>query len=90
MTTSVERAFFHSGRRKAGTPLEIASTPVTAAPPDAKARRTTNSVAPISSPLPAWPTGIMPGLSMACGGRWPNAMRAKPTASRATIDTMKK
>src|SRR5262245_38485931 len=37
MTTSVVRAFFHSGLRKAGTPFEIASTPVTAAPPDANA-----------------------------------------------------
>ena len=32
------RAFFHSGFLKAGTPLEIASTPVTAAPPEAKAQ----------------------------------------------------
>src|SRR5437867_3345413 len=35
----VVRAFFHSGRLKAGTPLEIASTPVTAAPPEANALR---------------------------------------------------
>ena len=35
MTTRVERAFFHSGFLNAGTPLEIASTPVTAAPPEA-------------------------------------------------------
>ena len=46
MMTSVVRAFFHAGLRNAGTPLEIASTPVTAAPPDAKACSTTNSVAP--------------------------------------------
>ena len=37
MTISVDRAFFHSGFLNAGTPLEIASTPVMAAPPDAKA-----------------------------------------------------
>ena len=37
MTISVVRAFFHSGFLKAGTPLEMASTPVIAAPPDAKA-----------------------------------------------------
>lgn len=41
MTTRVERAFFHSGLRNAGTPLEMASTPVTAAPPEAKAWSTT-------------------------------------------------
>jgi hypothetical protein len=32
--TSVAAAFFDSGRRKAGTPLEIASTPVSATAPD--------------------------------------------------------
>jgi hypothetical protein len=41
MITSVVRAFFHSGFRKAGTPLLMASTPVTAAPPEAKACMTT-------------------------------------------------
>ena len=40
---SVVWAFFHSGFRKAGTPLEMASTPVTAAPPEAKALSTTNN-----------------------------------------------
>ena len=32
--TSVAAAFFDSGRRKAGTPLEMASTPVSATAPD--------------------------------------------------------
>jgi hypothetical protein len=41
MITSVIRAFFHEGSLNAGTPFEIASTPVTAAPPDANACRTT-------------------------------------------------
>jgi len=35
---SVVAAFFDSGRRKAGTPLEIASTPVSATAPDEKPR----------------------------------------------------
>ena len=34
MSTSVWRACFHAGSWNAGTPLEMASTPVTAAPPD--------------------------------------------------------
>ena len=55
MITRVVRAFLHSGGRKAGTPLEMASTPVTAAPPEANARMTTNSVAPMRKPLPLWP-----------------------------------
>ena len=46
MMTRVVRAFFHAGSRNAGTPFEIASTPVTAAPPDAKAWSTTKSDAP--------------------------------------------
>ena len=40
MYMRVVRAFFHSGLRNAGTPLEIASTPVTAAPPEANALKT--------------------------------------------------
>ena len=46
MITSVCRAFFHAGSRKAGTPFEIASTPVTAEPPEAKALASTYAVAP--------------------------------------------
>ena len=34
---SVVRAFFHSGGRNAGTPFEMASTPVIAVLPDASA-----------------------------------------------------
>ncbi len=47
---SVVRAFRHSGGLKAGTPLEIASTPVTAAPPEANACRIRNRlIAPVVS-----------------------------------------
>ena len=46
---SVVRAFFHSTGLNAGTPFETASTPVTAAPPDANAFRMRNSVtAPVA------------------------------------------
>jgi hypothetical protein len=51
--TSVIWAFRHSGFLNAGTPLEIASTPVTAAPPEANALSTTKTVtaaAPIGTP----------------------------------------
>ena len=37
--TSVFAAFFDSGRRKAGTPFEIASTPVSATAPEEKPLR---------------------------------------------------
>src|SRR5712691_5864728 len=75
--TSVVWAFFHSGLRKAGTPFEIASTPVTAAPPEANALRTTNTVTaatPGERP-PAWtwgPTGN--------GWRWPDITWYRPAA----------
>ena len=46
MMKSALRAFNHSGFLNAVTPFEIASTPVTAAPPDANACNTTYSAAP--------------------------------------------
>ena len=45
--TSVMAALRDSGRRKAGTPLEIASTPDSATAPDEKARIKMNSVMPV-------------------------------------------
>ncbi len=42
----VMRALRDSGRRKMLTPLEMASVPVSAEPPMAKARSTTKMVAP--------------------------------------------
>ena len=52
MTMRVERAFFHSGFLNAGTPLEMASTPVMAAPPEAKACRTRKM--PTAPSRPPW------------------------------------
>ncbi len=50
MTTRVSRACLASGALKAGTPLEMASTPVMAAPPEAKACSTSMMVAaPVAS-----------------------------------------
>ena len=50
MTTSVWRAFLASGALNAGTPFEMASTPVMAAPPEAKACSTIRMVAaPVAS-----------------------------------------
>ncbi len=48
ITAIVVAAFFDFGGRKAGTPFEIASTPVSAVQPEAKARS-----ASISRPIPA-------------------------------------
>ena len=49
MTTRVDRAFFHAGSLKAGTPLEMASTPVTAAPPEANALSTMKSAGAVAN-----------------------------------------
>ena len=56
ITISVRAAFVGCGRRNAGTPFEIASTPVSALQPDANARRMT-----ISPTLAASPTGAGSG-----------------------------
>ena len=50
----VAAAFFASGRRKAGTPLLMASTPVRATAPEEKARMRANSVTPVQDRLAAW------------------------------------
>ena len=53
--TSVAAAFFASGRRNAGTPFEIASTPVSATAPDEKpfSSRKSVSVPPTSRDVSA-------------------------------------
>src|SRR5262249_2928222 len=92
MTTRVLRAFFHAGGLNAGTPLEIASTPVTAAPPDPNALSTTKTVAPRSSPLPGG--GPRPGMPATPGGGPCGSEdvtpRTMPTPIRMNMLTMKK
>jgi hypothetical protein len=63
MIASVSAAFFDCGRLNAVTPFEIDSTPVSAAEPDAKARRRTKIV---TAPVPA-ATGCE---TVACGQPW--------------------
>ena len=60
MITRVVRAFRHSGFLKAGTPFEIASTPVTAAPPDANECSTNARLAPARRPPLLLPKCISP------------------------------
>ena len=79
---SVVRAFFHSTGLNAGTPFETASTPVTAAPPDAKAFRMMKSVtAPVA---PATSGGMGNGCSD------PVNSRKSPMPSIRNIMKMKK
>ena len=79
---SVVRALRHSGGLKAGTPFEIASTPVTAAPPEAKACRIRNR--PIAPVVSATSGG------MGSGCRSPISPLTIPMPRSRNIMTMKK
>ncbi len=48
MMASVEAAFFASGGSKAGTPVAMASVPVSATAPDAKARIASSRMATLA------------------------------------------
>src|SRR6186997_2485398 len=74
ITPSVRAAFFDFGGLNALTPFEIASTPVRAEAPDAKARRTTSSV---TAPTPT----VVGSVTCACG-QAPVAHFPTPTATR--------
>ena len=59
---SVVAAFFDSFRRNAGTPLEIASTPVSATAPDEKPRSRMNRLS-VPPDLPSGPCSAFAGLN---------------------------
>src|SRR4029453_14171255 len=83
MATSVAAAFLLSGGRKAGTPLETASTPVIAVHPFENAVKSMNVV---SMPVPLLEIGVEASI----GWRSPIAYRQAPTAIRVRMLTMKK
>src|SRR5436853_7852943 len=70
----VAAAFLDSGERKAGTPLEIASTPVSATAPEEKPLRMRKS----PREPPALRAATERAGSNGIGARWPNSARAKP------------
>ena len=79
-------AFFAFGFLKAGTPLEIASTPVSAAEPDENARSSRNTS---RMPVLSWvPSSWNPALSASIGSV-PKKYRIRPVTSMAKIATMK-
>jgi len=79
----VPAAFLAWGRRNAGTPFEMASTPVSAVEPDANARRMKYS--PIAAV--ALPVAMACTSETACGHA-PPRHRATPTATRISMDRM--
>ena len=78
--SSVVAAFLLFGLRNAGTPLEIASTPVSAAQPEEKARASRNISANVvrESELPTPGSGVMVRSALATSGRSPAASRSSP------------
>ena len=79
MMANVAAALRDCGRRNAGTPSAIASTPVSAVAPDEKARSRRNTVIPVSA--------CTSRLAVAATGQ-PPRHRAKPTTRvKATIAT---
>ena len=77
MKTSVAAALRLLGSSKPGTPLETASTPVSAVQPEANARSTRNTVS--RPPVSATPCSSYCALSAVMPE--PKATLAKPTAS---------
>ncbi len=77
---STMRAFFASGGLKAGTPSETASTPVSAAQPEAKARSTRNRVR-------SW-VGAMTARAACAAASQPKAQRITPYTMSTTNPAM--
>ena len=77
---SVRAALRDCGRRNALTPFAIASTPVSAVEPEAKARSSTKS--------PIVPTPTVIGSGATAGPHCPSAQRAAPTTTRASMEAM--
>ena len=87
INASVVAALRDLGFLNAGTPLEMASTPVSAADPDEKARasRKTKPMPVMEAPPVSWKS--KPALSAAIGE--PIAQRIRPVTIIARMDSMK-
>ena len=88
MNTSVVAAFLGSGRRKAGTPFESASTPVRATAPEEKPFRSRNSE---RCPAVCWRFDTACSASKGTGFTPPNQPKyhlVRPRKSSAVTITM--
>ena len=88
-SSSVVAAFLLLGLRNAGTPLEIASTPVSAAQPDEKARASRKSSANVVREPPYPGAGSMWRSALSTCGRSPAASWNIPKAHIPRMATMK-
>ena len=87
---SVVAALRLLGLRNAGTPLETASTPVSAAQPEEKARasRKTRPMVVSGSSHPG--AGTISRVALSTSGSVPASIRKKPQAHMPRMPTMKK
>src|SRR5215218_788130 len=85
----VVAAFLLFGFLNAGTPLLMASTPVSAAQPEENARRIRNPIAKVAVPLLKGLSGAMSRPALAASGRLPNSNRPKPHAAIPRMVIMK-
>ncbi len=86
---SVVAALRLFGFLKAGTPLEIASTPVRAAHPDEKARARRNTNASVVMPFSYVGDGWTARSADSACGRVPNRSRLKPHTAIPNTASMK-
>jgi hypothetical protein len=86
--SSVVAALRLLGFWKAGTPLEIASTPVSAAQPEENARSSRNIIArPPNAPKPL--SGRMVSEALSASGSVPDTSRNRPTSPMPITLAMK-
>ncbi len=89
ISTRVVRAFRAWGTRKMLTPLEMASVPVMAELPWAKARRRKKAEIPRMRPPDEWPSGMVPGDWGAWGSPVVTSLTS-PATMRIAMLAMKK
>ena len=89
-SSSVVAALRLFGLRKAGTPFEIASTPVSAAQPDENARASRKiRASPVRFP-PSYPgAGMMWKFALSTSGSCPSEARNAPTSAMPSTPAMK-
>src|SRR5579884_1181557 len=90
MATRVLRALSDWGSQNTLTPLEMASVPVRADPPLAKAFMTMNSDAPASRPPLEWPIATAPDPPRGWAWRLPVAQRTTPMPIISAMLAMKR
>ena len=88
-SASVAAALRARGLRNAGTPLLMASTPVSATAPEANARATRNAPATPTRPCSNPAAGTTSYAALSASGRVPERYRTAPTTASSPMMPMK-